>query len=119
MYYRVLLCNTWIVCITGCDNYALDTHIYTAWSTPQSPLQYLQLICAHTMLVQQMEAVGVPVIVGEWSLATGDCSDAWCYVCSQNNHSLLGVECICILSILCVAICDICYTYYTWVCVCM
>lgn len=57
-----------------CDNYALDSHIYQAWAW-ENPARWFQVhACEDRTRLREMEALGVPVIVGEWSLATDNCA---------------------------------------------
>jgi glucan 1,3-beta-glucosidase len=58
----------------NCPNFAIDTHIYQAWSTPQPEQTYQSAVCNNALNIRQMERAGVPVIVGEWSLATDNCA---------------------------------------------
>lgn len=60
----------------NCDNWAMDTHLYQAWSETE-PSDYFIDVSCETPKVQNldiMETLGVPVIVGEWSLASDNCA---------------------------------------------
>jgi len=60
----------------GCPNFALDTHIYLAWSDPSPEQTYQSAACNNALNIRQMERSGVPVIVGEYSLSVsgGSCA---------------------------------------------
>lgn len=57
-----------------CPNYAFDSHIYTAWGDPMSMHKLRSHACQDGNPLQIMEAIGIPVIVGEWSLAIDNCA---------------------------------------------
>jgi glucan 1,3-beta-glucosidase len=57
-----------------CDNYALDTHIYQAWAWENTAQWFQEHACMDRERLMVMERLGVPVIVGEWSLATDNCA---------------------------------------------
>lgn len=65
---------TWGQFAQGCPNYAIDTHIYQAWDPAGTPNSFQVNACENAATVSAMEAVGVPVVVGEWSLATDNCA---------------------------------------------
>ncbi len=45
-----------------------------AWGWPQSPLGYVEDACTvDVAALTSMEQQGIAVVVGEWSLATGEC----------------------------------------------
>jgi glucan 1,3-beta-glucosidase len=58
----------------NCNNWAMDTHLYQAWSDPASSDAYVSMTCGAGSNLRLMERLGVPVIVGEWSLATDNCA---------------------------------------------
>ena len=58
----------------NCDHYAVDTHIYQAWAWENTPEWFTQHACLDRQRIMLMESIGVPVIVGEWSLATDNCA---------------------------------------------
>jgi len=60
--------------LKGCDNWALDTHIYQAWAWENTPEWFALHACMDKERLVEMEALGVPIIVGEWSLATDNCA---------------------------------------------
>jgi glucan 1,3-beta-glucosidase len=59
--------------MTGCPDIALDTHIYQAWMNPSSAEDYGSNACQQKYTISNMENY-MPVIVGEWSLATDNCA---------------------------------------------
>ena len=48
----------------------MDTHIYLAWSEVQPHWVYQNAACNNAVAIRNMESAGLPVVVGEWSLAT-------------------------------------------------
>lgn len=58
----------------NCNNWAMDTHLYQAWSEPTTSDIYVSRTCGAGSNLRLMESLGVPVIVGEWSLATDNCA---------------------------------------------
>jgi len=58
----------------GCPERALDTHIYQAWRNPDSRLGFYSDACRQKSIIATMEREFGPVIVGEWSLATDNCT---------------------------------------------
>ena len=61
----------WAGFLLNCPNFALDTHIYLAWADPKPQWIYQSTACNNGLSVRRMERMGLPVVVGEWSLATG------------------------------------------------
>ena len=58
----------------NCDNFAVDSHIYQAWAW-ENPPEWFQLhACLDRDNLVLMESLGVPILVGEWSLATDNCA---------------------------------------------
>jgi glucan 1,3-beta-glucosidase len=78
----------------NCDNWAMDTHIYQAWSDAAPSQYYADVSCAsHTSKnLAVMESIGVPVVVGEWSLATDNCA-MWLNGLNDNIPGFPKVEC--------------------------
>jgi len=58
----------------GCPDRALDTHIYQAWSDPNSRIFFYNDACAVKETISALERDFGPVVVGEWSLATDNCA---------------------------------------------
>ena len=54
---------------------AMDSHIYLAWNNPGPINTFHSAACGFSGGVKTMEElVDMPVIVGEWSLATDNCA---------------------------------------------
>ncbi|CAN0122225.1 unnamed protein product, partial [Scytosiphon promiscuus] len=66
--------NTWGDFMKNCPTIGLDTHIYQAWNPPGPQAGYLAGACDARKQIESMEEMGMPVIVGEWSLATDNCA---------------------------------------------
>ena len=64
----------WDGFMAGCPRIAIDTHIYQAWNDPGPPGRFVENACGMAAAVGAVEALGVPVITGEWSLATDNCA---------------------------------------------
>jgi glucan 1,3-beta-glucosidase len=75
-----------------CDNFALDTHIYQAWAWENPPEWFQQHACLDRARLMEMEAAGVPVVVGEWSLATDNCA-MWLNGLNDNGACKLTLSC--------------------------
>ncbi|CAM9611016.1 unnamed protein product [Chrysoparadoxa australica] len=60
--------------LKNCPNIGLDTHIYQAWVDPLPQASYLSGACQIAGAIEAMESAGMPVVVGEWSLATDNCA---------------------------------------------
>ena len=76
----------------GCSNWAMDTHIYQAWSEPGNIYTYIENTCAMAYNIILMESLGVPIIVGEWSLATDNCA-LWINGLNDNVPGYPKVKC--------------------------
>lgn len=66
--------ETWGTFAQGCPNFAIDTHVYQAWDPPLSTYDFQASACQYAETIAQLESVGIPVVVGEWSLATDNCA---------------------------------------------
>lgn len=76
-----------------CDLCGLDTHIYQAWHYNPQPTQwFVDNACEEGLRVQALEQSGVPVVVGEWSLATDNCA-MWLNGFNDNVPGYPMVEC--------------------------
>ena len=65
----------WQGFMKGCPNTVMDAHIYQAWNRPGRINNYYDQACSFRSGVRAMEeAVEMPLIVGEWSLATDNCA---------------------------------------------
>lgn len=62
--------------LLNCDKYLVDTHLYLAWAydTHDNMTVHIQTACGNTERLRHMESIGVPIVVGEWSLATDNCA---------------------------------------------
>ncbi|TMW69676.1 hypothetical protein Poli38472_001832 [Pythium oligandrum] len=64
----------WSQFMKGCPDIALDTHIYQAWMNPSTKADYFSNACQQKYTIGTMEDSMMPVIVGEWSVATDNCA---------------------------------------------
>ncbi|EQC38096.1 hypothetical protein SDRG_04526 [Saprolegnia diclina VS20] len=64
----------WSQFMKGCPDIALDTHIYQAWMNPGSAEDFNSNACQQKYTISDMENALMPVIVGEWSVATDNCA---------------------------------------------
>ena len=87
-----LLPEVWANFMVNCNNYAIDTHIYQAWSWAMSAEWFMEHACSDGENARLLEAMGVPVIVGEWSLATDNCA-MWLNGFNDNVPGYPKVEC--------------------------
>ena len=76
----------------NCENWAMDTHLYQAWSDPTTVDGYISMTCGTGYNIALMESIGVPVIVGEWSLATDNCA-MWLNGFNDNLPGFPKVSC--------------------------
>lgn len=60
----------------NCDNWAMDTHLYQAWADTAPSEYFVETSCAslHEQNLALMESIDIPIVVGEWSLATDNCA---------------------------------------------
>jgi glucan 1,3-beta-glucosidase len=66
--------DVWGKFMVDCPNYALDTHIYQAWFEAAKPTMFQEQACEAGQNLRLFEEAGIPIIVGEWSLATDNCA---------------------------------------------
>ena len=65
----------WADFLTNCPNKAMDTHIYQAWNRPGALKTYHNNACNFRKNIREIEdTLDMPLIVGEWSLATDNCA---------------------------------------------
>jgi len=76
----------------NCPNIGLDTHIYQAWFDPMPQASFLRNACKLKTALQKMEYAGMPVVVGEWSLATDNCA-MWLNGFNDNVPGFPRVQC--------------------------
>ena len=73
--------------LEDCDHYAVDTHLYQAWADPTEDMNiFVESVCGNGERLQVMESLGVPIVVGEWSLATDNCA-MWLNGFNDNGKS--------------------------------
>ena len=67
--------DEWGGFMKGCPAVALDTHVYQAWFDIRSQQSFLDNACSWRSRIYDARAAGgLPIIVGEWSLATDNCA---------------------------------------------
>lgn len=77
----------------GCSNYAVDIHLYHAWANDYPIDYFVKNACYdHHHLQEMEEAYGVPIIIGEWSLATDNCA-MWLNGLNDNVPTYPKVKC--------------------------
>mmetsp|Transcript_52623 Transcript_52623/g.87384 ORF Transcript_52623/g.87384 Transcript_52623/m.87384 type:complete len:653 (+) Transcript_52623:97-2055(+) len=64
----------WSGFMKGCPGVALDTHVYQAWFDIGSQQSFLDNACSWRQRIRSVQESSLPVIVGEWSLATDNCN---------------------------------------------
>ena len=64
--------DEWDGFMKGCAGVILDTHIYQAWFDIQSQQSFLDNACSWKGRIRNK--LSLPVLVGEWSLATDNCN---------------------------------------------
>ncbi|KAF0699285.1 Aste57867_10127 [Aphanomyces stellatus] len=84
--------NYWQDFMKGCPDIALDTHIYQAWMNPSTAEDYGSNACQQKYTISSMENALMPVIVGEWSLATDNCA-MWLNGFNDNLPGFPKVQC--------------------------
>eukprot|EP00903_Cladosiphon_okamuranus_P005957 g5882.t2 len=84
--------NTWGDFMKNCPTIGLDTHIYQAWKPPGPQAYYLAHACDIKKNIDAMEEMGMPVVVGEWSLATDNCA-MWLSGFQDNLPGFPQAEC--------------------------
>lgn len=77
-----------------CDNFAIDTHVYQAWAWENPARWFQEQTCEDRERLMAMERAGVPIVVGEWSLATDNCA-MWLNGFNDNgNYSFFAAYCM-------------------------
>jgi len=84
--------ENWVDFMPGCPNYALDSHIYQAWADPNPVGWYQAHSCMDGNSLKIMEGLGIPVIVGEWSLAIDNCA-MWLNGLNDNVYGYPKYKC--------------------------
>lgn len=84
--------ETWGDFLKDCPNYAYDSHIYQAWAWENDSPWFIEHACSDGDNVKKMESIGLPVVVGEWSLATDNCA-MWLNGFNDNVNGYPKVKC--------------------------
>lgn len=84
--------DIWADFMRGCPGIALDTHIYQAWIKPGTQADFFANACQQKQTIFNMEKKGMPVIIGEWSLATDNCA-MWLNGFNDNMVGYPKVQC--------------------------
>nr|CCA27797.1 putative exo1 [Albugo laibachii Nc14] len=84
--------NEWRGFMRGCPGISLDTHFYLAWRDPAVKETFFSYACKEKSYIAQMENAIMPVIVGEWSLATDNCA-MWLNGFNDNVPGYPKVKC--------------------------
>jgi glucan 1,3-beta-glucosidase len=78
--------------LKNCDHYAVDTHLYFAWSWDDPLQEFVDRACKSATHFQDMETRGgVPIIVGEWSLASDNCA-MWLNGLNDNGNKVSSLN---------------------------
>jgi len=84
--------DEWHGFMKGCPAVALDTHVFQAWFDIRTQASFLANACSWRPRIRAVQASTVPVIVGEWSLATDNCQ-MWLNGFHDNAPGYPKVEC--------------------------
>mmetsp|Transcript_40256 Transcript_40256/g.131531 ORF Transcript_40256/g.131531 Transcript_40256/m.131531 type:complete len:712 (-) Transcript_40256:230-2365(-) len=82
----------WRGYMRGCDGVALDTHVYQAWFDIRPQSAFLDNICSWRDRIRSLQDSALPLLVGEWSLATDNCA-MWLNGFHDNAPGYPKVEC--------------------------
>ena len=66
--------DEWQGFMKGCRAVALDTHVYQAWFDIRSQDSFLENACSWRQRVNAVQRATLPLLVGEWALATDNCA---------------------------------------------
>jgi len=66
--------EAWAGFMKDCPGVAIDTHVYQAWFDIQSQQSFLDNACSWRKRIRAVQESTLPVLVGEWSLATDNCA---------------------------------------------
>lgn len=75
--------------LEGCSHYAVDIHLYHAWAWDNPPEYFIKNACYDHNHLRDMEELGVPIVVGEWSLATDNCA-MWLNGVNDNGNDVFS-----------------------------
>uniref|UniRef100_A0A7S3FJY2 Glycoside hydrolase family 5 domain-containing protein n=1 Tax=Haptolina ericina TaxID=156174 RepID=A0A7S3FJY2_9EUKA len=84
--------DEWRDFMKGCPAVALDTHVYQAWFDIRSQQSFLEDACSWRQHLRSLQRAILPVLVGEWSLATDNCM-MWLNGFHDNAPGYPKVEC--------------------------
>ena len=84
--------DEWAGFMRGCEGVALDTHVYQAWFDIRSQASFLENACLWESRIHAIQSSTLPVVVGEWSLATDNCN-MWLNGFHDNAPGYPKVEC--------------------------
>ena len=84
--------DEWHGFMKGCPAVALDTHVYQAWFDIRSQASFLENACSWRPRIRAVQSSTLPVLVGEWSLATDSCQ-MWLNGFHDNAPGYPKVEC--------------------------
>lgn len=84
--------DEWAGFMRGCGGVALDTHVYQAWFDIRSQASFLENACLWERRIRALQDSTLPVIVGEWSLATDNCN-MWLNGFHDNAPGYPKVDC--------------------------
>lgn len=84
--------DEWHGFMAGCPAVALDTHIYQAWFDIRTQESFLESACSWRKRVHSIQDSTLPLIVGEWSLATDNCA-MWLNGFHDNAPGYPKVDC--------------------------
>ena len=65
--------DEWLGFMKGCPAVAIDTHVYQAWFDIRSQDSFLENACSWRSRILELQRRSLPLLVGEWSLATDNC----------------------------------------------
>jgi len=84
--------DEWGGFMKGCPAVAIDTHVYQAWFDIRSQESFLENACTWKQRIRSLQADSLPIIVGEWSLATDNCN-MWLNGFHDNAPGYPKVQC--------------------------
>jgi len=84
--------DEWAGFMRGCEGVVLDTHVYQAWFDIRPQASFLENACSWRQRIRAIQDSSMPVIVGEWSLATDNCA-MWLNGFHDNAPGYPKVDC--------------------------
>ena len=85
--------DEWRGFMKGCPAVALDTHVSQAWFDIRSQESFLENACSWRGRLAALQRDGLPLVVGEWSLATDNCA-MWLNGFHDNAPGFPKVACL-------------------------